>query len=176
MKRLMKRTDGSAPVPPAEKAEKAGKAAEAVVYPVVLAMTARQSNREGKKMVTRQSLLTACGAVLGLVVGVAALSASTATRTEYLTFRVPVALPRVTLAPGTYVFEIANPDSGADIVLVRSRVTNEPLFMGFTNRIERPASAGDVHVTLGEAGRGEASRILAWYPVGSGSGHEFVYR
>jgi hypothetical protein len=127
-------------------------------------------------MVTRQSLLTACGAVLGLVVGVAALTASTVNRTEYLTFRVPVVLPRVTLAPGTYVFEIANPDSGADIVLVRSKVTNEPLFMGFTNRIERPASAGAIHVTLAEAGRGEASRILAWYPAGFGSGREFVYR
>jgi hypothetical protein len=46
MKRLMKRTDWSAPVPPGEKAEKAGKAAEAGVYPVVLAMTARQSNRK----------------------------------------------------------------------------------------------------------------------------------
>jgi len=127
-------------------------------------------------MVTRQSLLTACGAVLALVVGVAALSASTANRTEYLTFRVPVALPHVTLAPGTYVFEIANPDSGADVVRVRSKVTNEPLFMAFTNRIERPASAGEAtHVTLAEAGRGEASRILAWYPVGSGSGREFVY-
>ncbi|HEV3060967.1 MAG TPA: hypothetical protein VGY48_22155 [Vicinamibacterales bacterium] len=127
-------------------------------------------------MVTRQSLLTACGAILGLVVGVAALSASTMNRTEYLTFRVPVALPRVTLAPGTYVFEIANPDSGADIVRVRSKVTNEPVFMGFTHRIERPASAGATHVTLGEAGRGEASPVLAWYPVGSGSGLEFVYR
>jgi hypothetical protein len=48
--------------------------------------------------------------------------------------------------------------------------------MGFTHRIERPASAGATHVTLGEAGRGEASPVLAWYPVGSGSGLEFVYR
>jgi len=43
MKRLMKRTDGSAQF---AKGGKAGKAAETVVYPVVLAMTARQSKTE----------------------------------------------------------------------------------------------------------------------------------
>jgi len=31
-------------------------------------------------------------------------------------------------------------------------------------------------VTFEEAARGEAARILAWYPAGSNHGHQFLYR
>ena len=31
-------------------------------------------------------------------------------------------------------------------------------------------------MTLGEAARGEAAPILAWYPLDNAMGHEFIYR
>jgi hypothetical protein len=83
----------------------------------------------------------------------------------------------VTLAPGTYSFEIANPGSGGNIVLVRSTATNQPKFMGFTNRVDRPALGGAaVHVALGESVRGQPSPIVAWYPMDDATGRQFVRR
>ena len=125
---------------------------------------------------TRQPLLTAFGVVVGVVIGATTLSAGwTANSREYLTFKSSVALPGVTLTPGTYAFEIVNPGSGGNIVLVRSTATNQPKFMGFTNRVDRPAPGGAaVHVTLGEAVRGQPSPIVAWYPMDNSTGRQFI--
>src|SRR5580765_4973567 len=127
---------------------------------------------------TRQPLLTAFGVVVGVVIGATTLSAGwTANSREYLTFKTSVALPGVTLAPGTYSFEIANPGSGGNIVLVRSTATNQPKFMGFTNRVDRPVVGGAaVHVALGESVRGQPSPIVAWYPMDDATGRQFVRR
>ena len=48
--------------------------------------------------------------------------------------------------------------------------------MAFIHRIERPAGLSrDQWVTLGEAPRGGAAPIKAWFPGGELSGHEFIY-
>jgi hypothetical protein len=126
---------------------------------------------------TRQPLLTVFGVVVGVVIGATTLSAGwTANSREYLTFKSSVALPGVTLAPGTYSFEIADPGSGGNLVLVRSTATNEPKFMGFTNRVDRPRGGAAVHVTLGEAVRGQPSPIVAWYPMDDSTGRQFIRR
>jgi hypothetical protein len=126
----------------------------------------------------RQSYLRACGAALGLVIGVATLSAQfNANRLEYLTFSAPVALPGVVLAPGKYVFEIANPTGSNSVVRVSTAGTREPRFMGLTWPVNRPPDVTDAaHVTLGEARRGEAVPILAWYPMYDSVGRQFIYR
>ena len=59
-------------------------------------------------------------------------------KTTYLTFSQPVSLPGVALGSGTYTFEIANPDTSADIVRVTSRDGSLVYFMGFTRAIARP--------------------------------------
>jgi hypothetical protein len=132
-------------------------------------------------MCNRSAVIRACGALLGFAVAVgtvAALSAAAvlSNRLEYLTFSGPVGLPGVTLAGGTYAFEVANPVASADIIRVRNRATNEVVFLGFTHRAERPRGMrGDRSVLLGESPRGVAAPILAWYPTGDLLGHEFVY-
>jgi len=117
------------------------------------------------------------GLVLGLVLSVNSLNASTMNRTEYLKFNAPVALPGVTLSPGTYSFELAD-SSNPSLVIVRDRNTRQPKFLGFTYRVPRPASARDMKSTviLGEARRGEATPIRAWFPVDADTGYEFIYR
>jgi hypothetical protein len=48
--------------------------------------------------------------------------------------------------------------------------------MGFTRVIERPRWMNrDRLVAIGEAQRGFAPPLLAWYPEGAQSGHEFIY-
>lgn len=128
-------------------------------------------------MTNRKSWLTACGAFAGLLLTTASLAAwSPLTHREYLTFRVPVALPGVTLSAGTYTFERVNAD-GANVVRVTDRATNKVRFAGFTYRTQRPSglSSDKGHVVLGEAPRGEAPPIKAWYPLSDSTGFEFIY-
>jgi hypothetical protein len=128
-------------------------------------------------MTSRQLALTAFGAlVLGLVLTVPMHGSEISLRTNYLTFSGPVALPGVTLGPGTYIFERAVATE-PDIVVVRNTDRSKVYFLAFTERVERPAGMSHTStVTLGEARPGTPVPITAWYPPDSRSGHRFVYR
>jgi hypothetical protein len=93
----------------------------------------------------------------------------------YLTFSHPVSLPNVTLAAGTYRFEM--PANDLSVVRVSSRDGSTVFFTGFTRITSRPRDVKwDQHVTLGEASRDEAPRIRVWYPpVQRKTGREFIY-
>jgi hypothetical protein len=129
-------------------------------------------------MTHRSSFLTAFGIVLGLAAGAASLHALTnPTRLTYLTFSGPVGLPGVTLAAGTYAFELADDTNANNIVAVRNQTRSQTYFMGFTERVPRPAGmAYKTSVSLGEARRGEVTPIVAWYPPDSSDGLKFIYR
>ena len=96
-------------------------------------------------------------------------------RINHLTFSGPAALPGVTLAPGTYVFESDPASTNPNLVRVLSRNRQRVFFSGLTMPVVRHSDESSF-VTLGESTRGAASRILAWYPGGAESGHEFPYR
>jgi hypothetical protein len=128
-------------------------------------------------MAHRSSFLTALVVASGLAAGAASVHATMSNRLTYLTFSEPVALPGVTLAAGTYAFELATPTGANNIVAIRNKTRTQQYYMGFTERIDRPrevASAG--WVSFGEAPRGEARPITAWYPPESSDGLKFIYR
>jgi len=128
-------------------------------------------------MSNRYPSIIACAAA-GILLSVAAASISASTvlsRREFLTFRNPVALPGINLLPGTYVFELADPDT-AGIVRVRDRATNAVKYTGFTYRISRTSSRRDSLVVLGEAPKGAPPPVVAWYPVDQDLGYQFIYR
>lgn len=120
----------------------------------------------------------ACGAaVIALGLAASASAIGTVNRTTYLTFSGDVALPGVKLAAGTYIFELAEPMTSSTLVRVLSKDRHTIYLMAFTNIVQRPMGANsNNHVTLGEARRGEAPPITAWYPTDSSSGREFIYR
>jgi hypothetical protein len=130
-------------------------------------------------MRNRHTWISACTAAVALAVvtyAAAHVHASTVlNRREFLTFRQPVALPGVSLAPGTYVFELADPDI-SNVVRVRNRASNHVEFTGFTYRIDRPAGRMDSQVILGEARKGDPSPVIAWYPTDQKIGYQFIYR
>ena len=129
-------------------------------------------------MTRRFSFLAALVVLLGLAGGATSIHALTlANRLTYLTFSEPVALPGVTLAPGSYAFELADPTGHATVVSVRNKAHTKAYFMGFTRRIDRPRGMADTaSVSFGEAPRGQARPIVAWYPPDSSEGLKFIYR
>ena len=124
---------------------------------------------------------TRIGATVGCVLALTVLateSLGSATRWDKarLSFGRSVALPGVTLAPGSYVFEIVNGAGYLDVVRVRNGRTNEPEFTGFTNRVPRPARLrGLSAVTVGEARPGAPAMIEVWYPADGSDGRQFIY-
>jgi hypothetical protein len=128
-------------------------------------------------MVNRKVLSTVCA----VAVCAAALiqhpsAAPNAQRTTRLTFSQPVKLPGIALGAGTYIFELAAPDAGSDVVRVLSRDRTQSFYMGFTRVVDRPSGISeDKVVSLGEAAAGEAPPITAWWPKGDSTGRQFIY-
>jgi hypothetical protein len=128
-------------------------------------------------MFVRRIVHTLCGVVL---LGVLATSATGAIanirRTTYFTFSRAVQMPGVVLPAGTYVFEVANPDGGSDIVRVLSRDRKQVHLMRFTRFVYRPQQGNlDSTISLGETAAGNPPSVKAWYPQSETRGREFIY-
>jgi len=117
-----------------------------------------------------------CGAAVLAIMLAPGAGAVDASKTTYLTFSQPVALPGVSLGAGTYIFEIANPDTTANVVRVMSRDRSIAYFTGLTRPVARPnGMKRDQSVSLGEAAAGVAPPITAWWPQFESTGRQFVY-
>ena len=118
-----------------------------------------------------------CGVVLlGVVATTPTGAIENARRTTYFTFRAPVALPGVTLTPGSYVFEVLNPDMSGDLVRVSSRDRSKTYALQFTRPVHRLRSRDmKSTITLGEAANGIPQRIKTWFPENETTGREFLY-
>ena len=127
-------------------------------------------------MFVRKIVHTLSGVVLLGVLATSAASALDARRTTYFTFSRTVQMPGVALPAGTYIFEVANPDSSADVVRVLSRDRKQVFLTKFTRPIYREAK-GDLKATisLGEAPAGNPPTVKAWYPQSETRGREFIY-
>jgi hypothetical protein len=118
-------------------------------------------------------------AYVAIAMGLATVASTHAnvetSRTQYLTFTRPVALPGVTLKSGTYIFELADPDAAPDVVRVLSRDRKTVLLTAFTMSIDRPASVPlSQYVSLREVAPDRAMPITVWWSDPR-SGRQFVY-
>ncbi|HUP40735.1 MAG TPA: hypothetical protein VM115_11490 [Vicinamibacterales bacterium] len=129
-------------------------------------------------MFAQKVVHTLCGVAL---LGLFATSATTARsfdtrRTTRFTFSRAVQIPGATLAPGTYIFEIANPNEQADIVRVLSADRQEAFLLKFTIPVYRRADGNlKATITLGESPAGTPPPVKAWYPQSEARGREFLY-
>jgi hypothetical protein len=128
-------------------------------------------------MLARKIVHTLCGVVLLGVLATSATGAMTAHRTTFFTFSGAVEMPRgVSLAAGTYIFEVANPDGGSNVVRVLSRDRKKTFLMGLTRGVDRPSKGTlDATITLGETAVGAPPKVKAWYPESETHGREFIY-
>jgi hypothetical protein len=129
------------------------------------------------QMFTRKLLYTVSGVVL---LGVLATSSAGAQfdskRTTYFTFSKAVQLPGVSLAAGTYIFEVPEPNDAWYVVRVSSRDRSRVYLTAFTRLTERPMNENlEPAIVLGEASASNPPRIKAWYPQGERTGRQFLY-
>jgi hypothetical protein len=88
-----------------------------------------------------------------------------------LTFSAPVALPGVSLAPGTYIFR--RPTAG---VVQVTNATGEPYRMFITQAVNRQRSTDGYSIVLGPpAAPDSPRRIIALFAPGERTGQQFVY-
>jgi len=92
-----------------------------------------------------------------------------------MTFSQPIQIPGQILPAGTYVFRLANPDFGRDIVRIFNSDGTSLVATLQTIPTERREPTGDVAVTLAEQGAGKPDVLLTWFFPGLETGHEFVY-
>ena len=127
---------------------------------------------------SRKKIAMAFGAAFLAVVATSSLQAESGwDHRNYLTFSGTVALPGVELPAGTYIFELALPQSERHVVRVMSRDSHQIYLTAFTNIVPRPRDLNPTRVvTLGEAPKNSAPPIKIWYPQDGGDGREFIYK
>lgn len=91
---------------------------------------------------------------------------------HHLTFNTPVALPGVSLAPGTYIFRrpMAN-------VLLVTNANRTPYAMLSTISAARPGASDRYEIVLGTPlADGAPPRLEAWFAPGETNGQQLIYR
>ncbi len=115
-----------------------------------------------------------CAAAIALLAASGAHADEWNKRT-FLTFSAPVQIPGATLPAGTYLFQLADPDSSRHVVMVASKDGTQVygLFLTISNdRLETPS---ENVVMFGEAPAGAPPALQAWWYPGNRIGEEFVY-
>ena len=129
-------------------------------------------------MCTRRFVLAVlCAATLAGAIAIPSIAGASATHENPITFSAPVALPGVTLAPGTYLFRSPS-EMSSNVVQVLRQDKGRPMvsyYMGITQPVERTNSDPRSLVSLGEAVSGQPTPIKAWFPNGERFGHAFMY-
>lgn len=128
-------------------------------------------------MVHRNWLHVVFGVViLGLLSTASTGAIWNAKRTTYFTFSRSVQIPGMTLAAGTYVFELADPNGPMDVVRVLSKDRSKVYLTAFTHFVERSTKGKmEAKIVFGEASVGNPPQIKVWYPESERTGREFVY-
>jgi hypothetical protein len=128
-------------------------------------------------MLIRRIVHTLCGVVLlGVLATTSTGAIPNACRTSHFTFKAAVGLPGMTLPAGSYVFEVMNPDTTADLVRIMNRERTKLYALRFTRTVTR-SQWGKLKstITLGEAPNGQPQPIKIWFPEDETTGREFIY-
>ena len=117
--------------------------------------------------------------ILGLIVAFAlffelAAHADVRDQATTMTFSEPIQIPGQILPAGTYLFRLANPDFGKDIVRIFNWDGTSLVATLQTIPTARREPTADVAVTLAEQGAGKPDVLLTWFYPGLETGHEFA--
>src|SRR5688572_23561778 len=123
----------------------------------------------------RHVVLFTCSVALLACVMEKPSTAQTLDKRTLFTFSGPVSMPGVTLPAGKYLFRLANPDSGRNVVQVLNADGTTPYGMFFSLPAERFEPASTPEVRFMETAAGMPAAIKTWWYPGERSGYEFIY-
>jgi hypothetical protein len=104
-----------------------------------------------------------------------AIRADEYNKLTYLTFSGPVQVPGATLPAGTYMFKLADPESGRRVIQIWDQEGTK-LFTTLLSIPDQLMEAKDEPVVLfSERPAGEPQAIKAWFYPADRYGYEFVY-
>jgi hypothetical protein len=93
----------------------------------------------------------------------------------YLTFSGPVQVPGVVLPAGTYMFKLADPDSGRRVIQVWDKEGTKLYTTLLTIPDQMMEAKDDPVVLFTETPSGEPQAVKSWFYTGERNGYEFVY-
>jgi hypothetical protein len=92
-----------------------------------------------------------------------------------ITFSAPVQIPGKVLSAGTYLFKLADTESGLNVVQIFNSKGTVLDGTFETISTDRPKPTSDTALTLVEQESGKPDALLKWFYPGSLTGNEFVY-
>jgi hypothetical protein len=118
--------------------------------------------------------------VVGLIIAFSLFSelaahADESDQATTLTFNQPIQIPGRVLPAGTYLFKLANSDSGRDFVQILNSDRTHVYATLQTIPTDRQDSNGQTVITLAEQGAGKPDVLLKWFYPGNLTGNEFLY-
>jgi hypothetical protein len=93
----------------------------------------------------------------------------------YFTFSGPVEIPGATLPAGKYLFHLADPDSGRQVLQVQSADGKKVYGMFFSMPAQRPSAPDEPEVRFMETAAGSPAAISTLWYAGERSGRELIY-
>jgi hypothetical protein len=84
-------------------------------------------------------------------------------------------IPGATLQPGTYIFQLANPNTTSHMVRVTRKDTSDVIALLHAVPVKRAEAKGDNVLRFSPTDTGAPPALKAWFYPGSIYGHEFIY-
>jgi hypothetical protein len=110
-----------------------------------------------------------------LGVFVTSAAAQTADKKVYFTFSGPVEIPGATLPAGKYLFHLADPFSGRQVLQVQSGDGKKVYGMFFSMPAQRPSPPEEAEVRFMETAAGSPAVIRTLWYAGERTGRELIY-
>jgi len=101
--------------------------------------------------------------------------AQTIDKKVYFTFSGPVEIPGATLPAGKYLFHLADPDSGRQVLQVQSADGKRVYGMFFSMPVQRPTAPDEAEVRFMETASGSPAVISTLWYAGERTGRELIY-
>jgi hypothetical protein len=125
--------------------------------------------------VARILITMCCAFVIATVLLVTGARADEYTKLTYLTFSAPVQVPGMTLPAGTYMFKLADPDSGRRAIQIWDEQGTKLFTMLLTIPDEQPEAQDEPVVMFSERPSGSAPAVKSWFYPAERTGYEFIY-
>jgi hypothetical protein len=123
-----------------------------------------------KRLISTSVLVVLVGAASG-----ANAFTSTSDKRTYFTFNQPVALPGVTLPPGTYMFRLADDTTSRKVIQIANKQGTESFAMLHTMAVTRSDVPREPEIRFMETASGAPVAVRAWWKDGERTGYEFIY-